>query len=380
MIYEPQEDSLLLAKQVKLHAHGRVLDMGTGTGIQALAAAQVSKVKSVLALDKSRRAITYCKQHVTHKKITFKQGDLFQHLAQQQFDTILFNPPYLPSDTYKLDSALIGGKHGWEVIAEFLKKAPDFLAEQGSILLLFSSATKKQKIDEFIAQQLLYGKELAQQHIFFEDLFVYKIMKTEILRELHAEQVTNIEPLAKGKRGIVFKAKWHDRWIAIKLLNPLSKAQHTLQKEASWLKKLNTLKIGPTLYLATPNYIIMNFISGKPIRTWLPRASRKNVVRILRTILAQCHLLDNAGIIKEEMHRPYKHIIISKGVPKLIDFERAHYSQEPKNVTQFCQYIANTSSELTAKEIHITPEKIREAAHAYAHDRKKYKQILALIC
>ena len=50
-IYEPRADSTLLERYVRQYAKGSVLDMGTGSGIQAIAAAHNSKVISVLALD-----------------------------------------------------------------------------------------------------------------------------------------------------------------------------------------------------------------------------------------------------------------------------------------------------------------------------------------
>ena len=50
-IYEPREDSILLEKYVKQYAKGFVLDIGTSSGIQALAASKSKKVKEVLATD-----------------------------------------------------------------------------------------------------------------------------------------------------------------------------------------------------------------------------------------------------------------------------------------------------------------------------------------
>jgi methylase of polypeptide subunit release factors len=44
-IYEPQEDSFLLQKVLKEYAFGRVLDMGTGSGIQALTAMRFPNVR-----------------------------------------------------------------------------------------------------------------------------------------------------------------------------------------------------------------------------------------------------------------------------------------------------------------------------------------------
>ena len=50
-MYEPREDSHLLEKHVRRNAFGRVLDMGTGSGIQALSAIKNVNVGEVIAVD-----------------------------------------------------------------------------------------------------------------------------------------------------------------------------------------------------------------------------------------------------------------------------------------------------------------------------------------
>mgnify|MGYP001567581018 FL=1 len=60
MLYEPQEDTFLLQEQVKKYAKGKVLDLGTGTGI--LAKTALEKTKDVLAADINNEAINQCKK------------------------------------------------------------------------------------------------------------------------------------------------------------------------------------------------------------------------------------------------------------------------------------------------------------------------------
>ena len=71
-IYPPREDSYLLQKQVKKYSKKckLVLDIGTGTGIQGITAAQNSDY--VLACDISKKAIEYVKQKVLKKKIKIR--------------------------------------------------------------------------------------------------------------------------------------------------------------------------------------------------------------------------------------------------------------------------------------------------------------------
>jgi predicted Ser/Thr protein kinase len=51
---------------------------------------------------------------------------------------------------------------------------------------------------------------------------------------------------------------------------------------------------------------------------------------------------------KEEMHRPLKHIIVGKDA-RFIDFERCSKTKNPKNVTQFCNYIFITNNPVATK-------------------------------
>src|SRR3989338_1304496 len=91
MIYEPREDSVLLKKWVKKLVKGKVLDMGTGSGVQALAA--LEKTKDVLAADINPECVEYVKK----KGVNALQSDLFSNITEK-FDWIIFNPPYLPED------------------------------------------------------------------------------------------------------------------------------------------------------------------------------------------------------------------------------------------------------------------------------------------
>ena len=131
MIYDPAEDSYLLQKQVKKFAKKgmRVLDVGTGSGIQAITAK--GQGANVLAIDINPECIAY----VNNLKIPTLQSNLFENV-KGKFDLIIFNPPYLPEDPREpKDSKLIttGGKTGSEILNKFLEQAKNFLNEKGII-------------------------------------------------------------------------------------------------------------------------------------------------------------------------------------------------------------------------------------------------------
>ena len=175
-MYSPREDSDLLVKEVKKFAYGKVLDMGTGMGIQALAAAAKTEVSEVLAADIDEDSLDYCINSIKNEKITFKKSNLFSKI-KGKFDTIIFNPPYLPQDKGIADKALYGGKKGYETLERFFSKAGDHLEKGGIILVIFSSLTNNNEVNEIIKRKGFNFKLLAKQHFFFDDLFVYLIKK-----------------------------------------------------------------------------------------------------------------------------------------------------------------------------------------------------------
>lgn len=189
MTYEPEEDSFLIRRHIPKYAKGTVLDIGTGSGILAIEAAKQKNVKKVFALDIDAEALKESKKAAKEnraKKIIFARSDLFEYfekagkkLKRAKFDTILFNPPYLPSDKSNPDVALDGGRKGYELIERFMKNVGKYLAEDGEILMIISSFTKKRKVDEIIKKNRFRFEVLEKQHRFFEDIFLYRIIKAK---------------------------------------------------------------------------------------------------------------------------------------------------------------------------------------------------------
>lgn len=169
MIYEPRDDSHMLEKQVKKFATGRVLDMGTGCGIQALAA--LEKTNNVEACDINKEAVDSVKK----LGVNAYKSDLFENV-KGKFDLIIFNPPYLPLDKDEDEESRIvttGGEKGYEVIERFLKEAKNYLNKDGIILLVFS--TLSGNVNKIIEENGYCYEKLDEKKVFFESLYVYKI-------------------------------------------------------------------------------------------------------------------------------------------------------------------------------------------------------------
>ncbi|MFH1376671.1 MAG: HemK2/MTQ2 family protein methyltransferase [Candidatus Woesearchaeota archaeon] len=179
MIYEPREDSYLLQEQVKKYAKGKVLDIGTGSGIQAETAKEQGA--EVLAADINPE----CVEHVKNKGINIIQSDLFSNI-KDKFDLIIFNPPYLPEEPLEpKDSSLstTGGKKGNEILEKFLSQSKDYLNENGKILIVVSSLTPD--VEKLIEKYNFKHKKLSEQNLpFFEKLIVYLLETGITLSEI----------------------------------------------------------------------------------------------------------------------------------------------------------------------------------------------------
>ena len=150
-VYKDAEDSWLLQEQVrKLSTGKKVLDMGTGTGIQAITAAKAG-AKEVIAVDIHPVAVQLAKENAKLNKVKIKviQSNLFENV-KGKFDLIIFNVPYLPPEKPK-DLAWSGGK---KFIEKFLKQAKNYLTKHGKIIFVFSSLTKLKNL-EIIAEKKL---------------------------------------------------------------------------------------------------------------------------------------------------------------------------------------------------------------------------------
>jgi release factor glutamine methyltransferase len=337
MLYEPHEDSEQLAKEVKKYAYGKVLDVGTGTGFQAKAAASSKKVSEVLAVDIDKDAISYCKKESKHEKISYKYSDLFSKVTGK-FDTITFNPPYLPQDEGIEDIALYGGKKGWEVVKRFIEDATDYLEDDGVILLLFSSLTRKDMVYQFLDKEIFKYERLSTTSHFFEKLYVYKIHKRKIRVNIEKSGVTNLQYFNKGKRGLIYSGDYKKKKIVVKFKNPKSTAAGRIHIEGDFLEKLNKVGIGPKLYVKDSDFLVMELIDGISYKEYMENNSKDKIHKIAILLEKQLVKMDELQIDKQEMARPLTNVIIRNEKPILIDFERCRFSQNPKNIRQFREF------------------------------------------
>lgn len=124
------------------------LDMCTGSACLAILCALAFPNAQVDAVDLSTDALEIAQQNVNdyglEDRLCLHHSNLFDELPAQRYDLIICNPPYVNQDSmdhlpkeylHEPHMALAGGNDGMDLVRRILKAAPDFLQENGILVL-----------------------------------------------------------------------------------------------------------------------------------------------------------------------------------------------------------------------------------------------------
>jgi len=124
-----------------------ILDLCTGSGCIAVAAAMAFPDASVDATDIDPKALALAekniKEYEMEDRIQLIESDIYQNLSAV-YDLILSNPPYVPADEiahfpaeyqHEPTAAFDGGPDGLDLVHKILKSASEFLAPDGHIVI-----------------------------------------------------------------------------------------------------------------------------------------------------------------------------------------------------------------------------------------------------
>ncbi|MDD1639277.1 MAG: methyltransferase [Methanomicrobiales archaeon] len=175
-VYPVEADTRLLleAALAEVRPGDRVLEVGTGSGTIAAALASAA---GVVATEINPHAAAAARR----LGVEVVRTDLLAGI-HGRFDLIVFNPPYLPTAPGEripdwMERALDGGPTGREVIARFLHDARRVLASGGRILLLISSLTGTQEVQELIDAEGYESETVSSLKYEGEELMVLRIRR-----------------------------------------------------------------------------------------------------------------------------------------------------------------------------------------------------------
>jgi release factor glutamine methyltransferase len=180
-VYEPAEDTFLVAENLHVKKDDVVLDMGTGCGILGIIAAKTAE--KVVAVDINPHAI-HCSQknaklNRVAERMDIRLGDLFAPVRnEEKFTLILFNAPYLPSEPEEretwLGKAWAGGTTGRRVINRFISQVTNYLGKHGEVVLVQSSLSDINETLRRFEKEGLHTTILANKNVWFEEIVVIK--------------------------------------------------------------------------------------------------------------------------------------------------------------------------------------------------------------
>ena len=183
LVYIPSDDTFLLAENLEIKEGQSVLEIGTGSGL-------VSMYASLLTDDVTATDINYNALELAEKNfklnnintIKLEFGDLFEPVKDKKFDVILFNTPYLPTDSDDiinddLNYAFDGGLDGRKVIDRFIKEAPNHLNDKGIIQMIQSSLSDNDRTLDMFDRNGFVAEIAESEKFFFEEIVLINAYK-----------------------------------------------------------------------------------------------------------------------------------------------------------------------------------------------------------
>jgi release factor glutamine methyltransferase len=141
-VFVPTPVSPLLGKAVlaEVNRNDRVLDLGTGSGVNAILAA--SKTRNVVAVDINPASIICAKRNAkrnaVQSHIAFVESDLFDNVSGR-FDVIIFDPPFRWFKPRSMQERATADED-YITLTAFFKHAKSRLRPGGRILLFFGTS------------------------------------------------------------------------------------------------------------------------------------------------------------------------------------------------------------------------------------------------
>ena len=168
-VFSPKyfNDTEFFAKELPINADDEFLEIGCGTGVVSISAVWKGASR-VVAVDINPSAVENAKENVKlhglEDKITVMQGDVFEPVKDEKFDTIFWNVPFgyiKREDISTLEKAVFDS--GYRSIRKFIEEARRYLKPNGRLLIGFSSTLGHLKMLEELLTKAEYKTKLVKE-------------------------------------------------------------------------------------------------------------------------------------------------------------------------------------------------------------------------
>ena len=166
-VFPPAPMSELLGRAVieEVRERDRVLDMGTGSGVNAILAA--SRSREVIGVDVNPHAVVAAVANAERNGVAdrtrFFESDVFS-AVDGSFDLIVFDPPFrwfAPRDLLERAFA----DENYETLTLFMREVPDRLRDGGRLLLFFGTTGDMAYLRRLIDETSLHCETVASRDL-----------------------------------------------------------------------------------------------------------------------------------------------------------------------------------------------------------------------
>lgn len=165
--YKPSDDTFLLAECLQDVSGRSAMEIGTGSGY--LCELLTKHFKTVVATDIDPDTVRHAKELV--EGVEFVCCDSSSAVTNIEFDLIVMNPPYLPSEGIK-DVAVDGGQDGVEISTKMVADSLRLLHKDGRIMIVVSSLANYRLLMERLHDLGLKTEIIGERNLEFEEIMV----------------------------------------------------------------------------------------------------------------------------------------------------------------------------------------------------------------
>lgn len=187
-VYEPSEDSFLLIdalekdlNYLKAKKPTICLEVGSGSGVVITALGMAFPNTICISTDVNFKACVMTKQTAGYNKVQMDaiNMDLVAMTKDNLFDVIIFNPPYVVTESGEcggcdISASWAGGWNGREITDRLLEMIPKKLARNGTFYLLLIKENIPEEVIEIMRKHQYKHELVIERRVKNEHQFVFK--------------------------------------------------------------------------------------------------------------------------------------------------------------------------------------------------------------
>ncbi|GLV36355.1 HemK methyltransferase 2 [Carabus blaptoides fortunei] len=194
-VYAPSEDTFLFLDALEQEIPfiqslqpNIIAEIGSGSGVNIVALTKalgdISAAQLAVDINSAACEATKLTAEVNNVTIDVFNMNLLDSFRQNLFDIILFNPPYVVTESEEIfgngiERSWAGGEHGREIMDKLFPKLPTLLSENGVFYLVAIKENNPEEIMDIMTREYNFiSTIIKERRILGEHLYILKFQKS----------------------------------------------------------------------------------------------------------------------------------------------------------------------------------------------------------